>query len=83
VVATATAPLASWNATSGANQAGASGWQIGDLHREGGFGGAWGLVSDAERLSLGATAVPEPGSWAVLGGLGLLGFAVSRRLRAG
>lgn len=54
-----------------------------DLHRERGFGGAWTLVSDAEMLSLSATPVPEPASWAVLCGLGLLGFAVTRRLRAG
>lgn len=81
VVATASAPLVNWNATSSANETGTSGWAIGDSHKERSFSGAWGLVSDSMFLSVDATAVPEPASVAWVSGLGLLGFAGWRRGR--
>ena len=81
IVATASAPLVDWKATSSVNQTGTAGWAIGDSHKERAFGGAWGIVSDSMFLSVDATAVPEPGSVAWVSGVGLLGFAGWRRWR--
>jgi hypothetical protein len=80
-VATASVPLAYWNATSSANDTGASGWSIGDIHKERAFGGAWGIVSDSMFLSLDATAVPEPAAVGVMSGTALLGLGGWRRWR--
>lgn len=82
VVATAVAPLVSWDGTSSVNDAGTSGWSIGDDHREKGFSNPWGIVSDSLKMSIEATssAVPEPSLMAVATGLGLLGMAAWRRV---
>lgn len=79
IVATASAPLVDWKATSSANQTGSSGWSIGDSHKERFGGGGWGIVSDAMFLSVDATPVPEPEAVAWACGTGLLGFAGWRR----
>ena len=81
VVATAAAPLATWNSTRSINQTGTSGWSIADDHKERGFGGAWQQGSDSLFLSLDATPVPEPEAIAWACGVGLLGFAGWHRWR--
>ena len=83
IVATATTPLARWGGTSSPNQVGISGWTIGDDHRERAFSPSWVLISDSLRISVEATAVPEPRDVALWIGAGLLGFAGWRRSRAG
>ncbi len=82
IVASATAPLVQWSSTSSPNQTGISGWTIGDDHRERAFGPIWSLTSDSLRISVEATAVPEPRSVALWTGAGLLGLAGWRRSRA-
>jgi len=83
VVASATAPVVEWGGTSSTAQTGVSGWTIGDDHRERGFGGVWSLTSDSLRMSIEATAVPEPRDVALWIGAGLLAFAGWRRSRPG
>lgn len=80
VVATAVASLVSWDGTSSVHETGASGWSIGDDHREKGFSNPWGIVSDSLKMSIEATAVPEPATMGLISGLGLLGLAGFRRL---
>lgn len=83
VVASASAPLVSWDGTSSVNDAGTSGWSMGNDHREKGFGGPWGIVSDSLKMSVEATslAVPEPDSVAGMTALGLTSLALVRHLR--
>jgi hypothetical protein len=80
VVATAAAPQVSWDGTSSVNETGASGWTIGNDHREKGFSNPWGTVSDSLKMTIEATAVPEPATVGVISGLGLLGLAGFRRV---
>ncbi len=83
VVASATASLVRWGGTSSPDQTGISGWTIGDDHQERAFSPLWSLTSDSLRMSVEATAVPEPRDVALWTGAGLLGFAVWRRSRDG
>ncbi len=80
VVATAVVPLVSWDGTSSVNETGASGWTIGNDHREKGFSNPWGAVSDSLKMTIEATAVPEPATVGVITGLGLIGLAGFRRI---
>lgn len=80
VVATAVVPLVSWDGTSSVNETGTSGWTIGNDHREKGFSNPWGIVSDSLKMSIEATAVPEPATVGVITGLGLIGLAGFRRI---
>ena len=80
MVATAVAPQVSWDGTSSVNETGASGWTIGNDHREKGFSNPWGAVSDSLKMTIEATAIPEPATVGVVSGLGLLGMAGFRRV---
>ncbi len=64
-------PISSWG---NVNPAAITGWTIG-----GGTGGVVAFRMTLDNLSLGTSAIPEPGTYAALAGLGALGFALWRR----
>jgi hypothetical protein len=72
-----------WNLTTDLSQSNTGGatWTIGDdtqLFNS----GSWNTISVSAFMSVTATAVPEPGTYAALAGLTALGFVAWRRRRA-
>lgn len=72
-----------WDATADLSQSNTGGatWTIGDSTQLF-YSGSWGTITVSGMMSVTATAVPEPGTYAALAGLTALGFVAWRRRRA-
>jgi hypothetical protein len=70
-----------WDSTSDPSETGSATWAIGNSSRAY-SSSTWNTLSEVLYISVTATAIPEPGTYAVFAGLVALGLAVWRRKSA-
>jgi hypothetical protein len=67
--------------TASTSESSSAGWTVGDVFRQQNNSGGWDPTGTPLQFSVSASAIPEPSTYAALGGLIALGFAVWRRRR--